>query len=198
MRYRQTALSLSLLLASISGCSQFPHNTFLTPPAAGENTASVRIVGGTEQASIEQEVNGQRTGGLVRSSEFVLTHIQDRGMPVASDQDKSSWSDYYETPVVAGQKTIIGLAYDGGNNQCSSTMSFVPKKGHDYQFGLQVDVRLRQCRGLPYELKQNAAGQWQLERISDVTWGGQYGHEDANWKKMPDRLVPPSPPVDLR
>jgi len=187
--YRQ--MTLSLLLTYASGCSQFPHHAFFTPPAAGPHTASVRIVGGTEQASIEQEVNGLPTGGLVRSSELILTNTQDRGMPVAREQDKSSWRDYYETPVIAGRQTHIGLVYKGANSQCSSSMSFVPQKGHDYQFGLQVDLRLRQCRGLPYELTKDAQGNWVLQRIKDVIWGGKYGHEDANWQKMPDSLVPP-------
>lgn len=187
-----------LLLASASGCSQFPHHSFFTPPPAGGDTAMVRIVGGTELASIEQEVNGQLTGGLVRSSEFVLTNTQNRGMPVAEGRDKTTWSDYYETPVVAGQKTSIGLAYEGGKNTCSSIMNFVPKKGHYYQFSLQIDLRLRQCRGLPYELVKDAQGQWQLERIKEVTWGGKYAHEDANWQKMPDPLVISQPLVDLR
>lgn len=188
---RQTAVSLLLVVSS--GCSQFPHHSFFTPPAAGPDTALVRIVGGTELASIEQEQDGQRTGGLVRSSEFILTNTQDRGMPVASDQNKSSWSDYYETPVIAGRKTKIGLVYKGANNLCSSSMSFVPQKGHYYQFGLQVDLRLRQCRGLPYELTKDAQGNWTLQRIKEVIWGGKYGHEDANWQKMPD--LPESPRV---
>ncbi|WP_295475653.1 hypothetical protein [uncultured Pseudomonas sp.] len=183
--YRQAVAAL--LLVSASACSQFPHHSFFIPPAAGPDTAWVRIVGGTELASIEQELNGQTTGGLVRSSEFVLTHTQDLGMPVASGHDKSNWSDYYETPVVAGRKTSIGLAYEGGINRCSSIMTFVPQKGHYYQFGLQVDLRLRQCRGLPYELFKNEQGQWQLERQKDVVWGGRYAHEDENWQKMPDR-----------
>lgn len=186
--FRQT--TLSLLLVATSGCSQFPHHSFFTPPAPGPDTASVRIVGGTELASIQQENEGQLTGGLVRSSEFMLTHTQDGGMPVASGQDKASWSDFYETPVIAGRKTRIGLVYHGSNNQCSSSMTFVPQKGHYYQFGLQVDLRLRQCRGLPYELTKNTRGEWQLQRISDVVWGGKYGHEDANWQKMPDTQEP--------
>lgn len=187
---RQSAITLLLVLSS--GCSQFPHHAFFTPPDAGPDTAWIRIVGGTEQASIQQEKDGQPTGGLVRSSEFVLTETQDRGMPVASGQNKSSWSDYYETPVIAGRKTSIGLVYKGANNQCSSSMSFVPQKGHYYQFGLQVDLRLRQCRGLPYELVKDAQGNWTLQRIREVIWGGKYGHEDANWQKMPDSQVPPN------
>lgn len=59
--YRQ--MTLSLLLTYASGCSQFPHNSFFTPPAPGPDTASVRIVGGTELASIQQENEGQLTGG---------------------------------------------------------------------------------------------------------------------------------------
>ncbi|GFM88852.1 hypothetical protein PSCICO_42510 [Pseudomonas cichorii] len=194
--YRKTAVALLLMLSS--GCSQFPHNRFFTPPAAGPDTAWVRIVGGTERASIEQELNGQRTGGLVRSSEFILTRNQDLGMPVDSEQDKSTWSDYYETPVIAGRKTSIGLSYHGPDNLCSSTMTFVPQKGHYYQFGLQVDVRLRQCRGLPYELIKNEQGQWRLQRQKDVIWGGKYGHEDENWQKMPDSLMPPAVPYEIR
>ncbi len=178
--------TLPLLLMLSSGCSLFPHNQFFKPPAPSPAMAWVRIVGATELASIQQENQGQYDGGLVRSSEFILTHTRQAGMPVASGQDTSSWSDYYESPVIAGRKTRIGLVYNGSNNRCSSSMSFVPQKGHYYQFGLQVDLRLRQCRGLPYELTQNAQGQWQLERIKDVDWGGKYGHEDANWQKMPD------------
>lgn len=194
--FRQSAVCLLLVLSS--GCSQFPHNRFFTPPAAGPDTAWVRIVGGTERAAIEQEVDGQTVGGLVRSNEFVLTHTQDQGMPVASEQKKASWRDFYETPVIAGRKTSISLVYSGGNNHCSSIMNFVPQKGHYYQFGLEVDLRLLQCRGLPYELIKDAQGQWQLQRIKDVTWGGKYAHEDANWKKMPDSLVPPAVPVEIR
>lgn len=188
--YRKTAAALLLVLSG--GCSQFPHHSFFTPPAAGADTAWVRIVGGTELASIEQEVDGQRTGGLVRSSEFILTRTQDLGMPVDGAKDKSSWSDYYETPVVAGRKTSIGLAYDNGNDRCSSIMNFVPQKGHYYQFGLQVDLRLRQCRGLPYELVKDEQGQWTLKRQKDVVWGGRYAHEDENWQKMPDSLIRPA------
>lgn len=55
--YRKTAAALPLMLSG--GCSQFPHHRFFTPPAAGQNTAWVRIVGGTELASIGQKLNGQ-------------------------------------------------------------------------------------------------------------------------------------------
>lgn len=194
--YRKTAAALLLVLSA--GCSQFPHHSFFTPPAAGPDTAWVRIVGGTELASIEQQFNGQRIGGLVRSSEFILRRTQDMGMPVDSEQDKSTWSDYYETPLVAGRKTSISLAYKSANDRCSSTMTFVPQKGHYYQFGLQVDLRLRQCRGLPYELISNKQGQWTLKRQKDVVWGGKYGHEDEHWQKMPDSLTRPAAAYEIR
>lgn len=82
--YRKTAAALPLILSG--GCSQFPHHRFFTPPAAGQNTARVRIVGGTELASIGQKLNGQSTGGLVRRSEFILTRTQNFGTTHSSSE----------------------------------------------------------------------------------------------------------------
>ncbi|KQN58024.1 hypothetical protein [Erwinia sp. Leaf53] len=188
MRY---PLMLSTLLLVTTGCSQFPHHAFFVPPEAGDNTAWVRIVGGTESASIQQQVNGKTQGGMVRSSEWILTHTRDGGMPVDSRQNKSAWGDYYETPVIAGRSTHIGQVYDDGKNSCVSGITFTPKKGHYYQFSLQVDLRLYQCRGLAYELKKDAQGNWRLEDLQGVTWGGKYdATENGDWRRMSYREKP--------
>lgn len=182
MRY---PLLVSTLVLVTAGCAPWPKMASYSAPAAGDNTAWVRIVGGTQWASINQDVDGKRTGGMIRSSQWILPHTQERNMPVDSQQNKSDWGDYFETPVVAGRSTHIGQSFESGRNYCYSGISFVPQKGHYYQFALQVDLRLFKCRGRAYELKKDAQGNWHLEDLQGVTWGGKYDKtEDGSWRNM--------------
>lgn len=63
---------LAILASLSSACSIMPNNDFFVPASQDADSAWVRIIDNTEQTSIYQTLNGKRTGGLIRSSEWVL------------------------------------------------------------------------------------------------------------------------------
>ncbi|WP_230458219.1 MULTISPECIES: hypothetical protein [Pectobacterium] len=171
--------NLAAITILASGCSIMPNNSFFIPPAEKTDSPWVRIVDNTEQTSIYQTLNGKRTGGLIRSSEWVLQNTQDRGMPKVSGEKYDI--DYYETPLVAGIETAIVNVYVESKYSCLITTRFIPEKGKNYQFQLEADTLNYQCRAHASEIVKDSNGQWKLVPLQNVRYSAKEGN---GWHPM--------------
>ncbi|MTD27493.1 hypothetical protein [Erwinia sorbitola] len=185
MHYQRILPLAGLLL---SGCSLLPQQEFFTPPPADAEVAGLRIMGSTESSALYQMENGKLRGGLIRKSEWVLRNTQDRGMPKVSGKEAAYSSDYFETPVYAGRKTTVYHSYARGKNHCMNIVSFVPEKGHYYQLSQVVDLKMYRCRASADELVKDAAGQWVLKPVANLTYGNKYLPQDGGWQAMTRRV----------
>ncbi len=165
--------NLAMMTLLTSGCSIMPNNSFFIPPNETNDSPWVRIVDNTEQTSIYQTLNGKRSGGLIRSSEWVLQNTRDRGMPKVSGEKYNI--DYYETPLVPGVETAIINVYVESKYSCLITTRFIPEKGKKYQFELKADTLHSLCRAHASEIVQDNNGQWQLKPLKDVRFGTENG-----------------------
>ncbi|WP_241488292.1 hypothetical protein [Winslowiella iniecta] len=168
----------SMVLAT-AGCALLPNNRFFTPPPASADAPWLRVVDNTEQTSIYQTLNGQRSGGLIRSSEWVLQNTQDRGMPKASGEDYNI--DYYETPLVAGVETAVENVYVEGKHQCLISARFTPEQGKKYQFRLESDTLNFRCRVHAAEVVKDNHGMWSLKPLQNVRYSAKEG---SGWHPM--------------
>ncbi|WP_263057443.1 hypothetical protein [Pectobacterium sp. F1-1] len=168
-----------LVVFSQTSCALMPNNYFYSPPSLAADSPWVRIVDNTEQTSIYQTLNGKRTGGLIRSSEWVLQNTQDRGMPKVSGEKYDI--DYYETPVVPGVETAIENVYVESKYTCLITTRFVPEKGKKYEFRLETDTLHYQCRAIASEIVQDSNGQWQRIPLQNVHYSAKEGN---GWHPM--------------
>lgn len=171
--------NLAMIALLSSGCSIMPNNSFFIPPHETNNSPWVRVVDNTEQTSIYQTLNGKRTGGLIRSSEWVLQNTQDRGMPKVSGEKYDI--DYYETPLVPGVETAIVNVYVESKYTCLITTRFVPEKGKKYEFQLETDTLHYQCRAIASEIVQDSNGQWQRIPLQNVRYSAKEGN---GWHPM--------------
>ncbi|MFS2223969.1 hypothetical protein JWF83_16055 [Pantoea sp. B65] len=156
-----------------------PHNSFFTPPAQTADAPWVRVVDNTEQTSIWQTIDGQRRGGLIRASEWVLQNTRDGGMPKVAGEKYNI--DYYETPLVAGVETAIENVYVRDNNQCLISTRFVAEAGKKYQFRLEADTLHYRCLAHADEIVQDSNGMWILKPLAAVRYSGKEG---SGWHKM--------------
>ncbi|MEF9675807.1 MULTISPECIES: hypothetical protein [Pectobacterium] len=170
---------LAILASLSSACSIMPNNDFFVPASQDADSAWVRIIDNTEQTSIYQTLNGKRTGGLIRSSEWVLQNTQDRGMPKVSGEKYDI--DYYETPLVAGVETAIVNVYVESKYSCLITTRFIPEKGKNYQFQLEADTLNYQCRAHASEIVKDSNGQWKLVPLQNVRYSAKEGN---GWHPM--------------
>ncbi|UMO89821.1 hypothetical protein HP572_10005 [Pectobacterium sp. PL64] len=171
--------NLAAIATLASGCSIMPNNSFFTPPTETNDSPWVRIVDNTEQTSIYQTLNGKRTGGLIRSSEWVLQNTQDRGMPKVYGEKYNI--DYYETPLVPDVETAIINVYVESKYSCLITTRFVPEKGKKYQFQLEADTLHYQCRVQASEMVKDNHGQWKLVPLQNVRYSAKEGN---GWHPM--------------
>ncbi|WP_437610826.1 hypothetical protein [Erwinia sp. V71] len=178
-------MKLSLFPVSVifvftqTGCAFFPNNNFYSPPLQDAHSSWVRIIDNTEQTSIYQTLNGKRTGGLIRASEWVLQHTQDRGMPKVAGEKYNI--DYYETPVVPGVETAIENVYVESKYTCLITTRFIPEKDKKYEFRLEADTLHYQCRAIASEIVQDSNGQWKRIPLQNVRYSAKEG---SGWHPM--------------
>lgn len=163
-------VAVAILAMATSGCAILPNHTFFTPAASNNDSAWVRVVDNTEQTSIYQTLNGKRTGGLIRSSEWVLQNTQDRGMPKVAGEKYDI--DYYETPLIAGVETAIVNVFVESKYSCLITTRFIPEKGKKYEVQLETDMLNYQCRARVSEIVQDSQGQWQRQPMKNVSYNG--------------------------
>ncbi|WP_437879843.1 hypothetical protein [Pseudomonas sp. LRF_L74] len=162
------ALPLLALVLPLGGCQFLPHHDFFVPADNEPNPAWVRMVNYTQHSALYQYPASGRTGGLIRSSEWVLINTQDRGMPKAG-QDLTF--DYYETPVVPGVKTSVQMEYQGPDTDfCVVAAEFVPQAGHYYQFELNSGYRLGKCTMSATLVERGDDGEWHLKPNAEVTY----------------------------
>ncbi|MFJ4145233.1 hypothetical protein [Pseudomonas sp. NPDC089734] len=164
-----TCRNLPLLcLPLIAGCQFLPHSSFFKAPENEPNPAWVRIVNFTQHSAIYQEVNGVRTGGVIRRGELPFIHTQDKGMPKAG-QDLTF--DFYETQVRPGVETQVFMNWQGERTQyCFVTAAFTPKAGRYYQFEMTSgDSGTCTMTSTLVEPDKDGTG-WHLSPNPDVTY----------------------------
>ena len=181
-RIRFTSLlALPLLLG---GCQFLPHHDFFIAPVDEPNPAWIRIINYTQHSEIYQYPGGVRTGGLIRSSEWVLINTQDRGMPKAG-QDLTF--DYYETPVRPGIETMVSMTYVGNEtDSCTVSPRFTPKAGEYYQFRMSSGPGVGSCTMQATRIVQDAEGKgWHLQANPDVVYPKGSNRSETSYFMQP-------------
>lgn len=168
-----------VLLSAMAGCVFMPNNEFFAPPPEVPDSAWLRIVDNTEQSSLYQLHGGERKGGLIRASEWVLQNTQNRGMPKAVGEDYDI--DYYETPLVPGVETEVVNSYVEGKHSCLIVASFTPQKQRHYQFQLEADTLRFRCRVKASEIVKGSGGDWQLKPLEAVSYSVK---SEDGWQDM--------------